>query len=115
MLRRVKGYSKAQVLEIDGLKILTQEHRVFVNDEPLVIGSTEYKLLHFFMTHTERVFYRDQLLDRVWGGNVYIEERTIDVHIRRLRKVLAPAGFDQRVQTVRGVGYRFSRQKSHNE
>ena len=72
------------------------------------LGPTEYRLLHFFMSHAERVFSRTQLLDRVWGSNVYIEERTVDVHIRRLRKALAPFGFDRFVQTVRGAGYRFS-------
>ena len=108
VLRRVKGYTQAQVLEFDGLKILLAEHRVFANGQALTVGPTEYKLLYFFMTHVERVFSRAQLLDRVWGGNVYLEERTVDVHIRRLRNVLAEHGFERFVQTVRGVGYRFS-------
>ena len=73
------------------------------------IGPTEYRLLHFFMTHPERVYTRSQLLDHVWGGNVYVEERTVDVHIRRLRKTLEPHRLDAMVQTVRGAGYRFSR------
>ena len=77
---------------------------------PVHIGPTEYRLLHFFMTHPERVFSRGQLLDNVWGTNVYIEERTVDVHIRRLRQSLAPSGHDRLVQTVRGAGYRFSAQ-----
>jgi len=72
------------------------------------MGPTEYRLLAFFMTHPERAYTRAQLLDQVWGGNVYIEDRTIDVHIRRLRKVLEPYGADRYVQTVRGTGYRFS-------
>jgi two-component system phosphate regulon response regulator PhoB len=72
------------------------------------IGPTEYRLLHFFMTHAERVYSRAQLLDHVWGGSVYVEERTVDVHIRRLRKTLEPFGLDGLVQTVRGTGYRFS-------
>jgi two-component system phosphate regulon response regulator PhoB len=72
------------------------------------MGPTEFKLLHFFMTHPERVYARSQLLDRVWGGNVYVEERTVDVHIRRLRKALSPYQFDKYIQTVRGSGYRFS-------
>jgi two-component system phosphate regulon response regulator PhoB len=75
---------------------------------PLALGPTEYRLLHFFMTHAERVYSRGQLLDHVWGGSVYVEERTVDVHIRRLRKALEPAGVDAMVQTVRGTGYRFS-------
>jgi len=108
VLRRVKGYTQSQVLEFKGLKILLAEHRVFAHDQALTIGPTEYKLLHFFMTHIERVFSRAQLLDRVWGGNVYLEERTVDVHIRRLRNALAIGGFACYVQTVRGVGYRFS-------
>jgi len=72
------------------------------------LGPTEYRLLQFFMEHPERVYSRSQLLDRVWGGNVYVEERTVDVHIRRLRKALEPFGADVLIQTVRGSGYRFS-------
>jgi two-component system phosphate regulon response regulator PhoB len=83
-------------------------HRVSAGDRTVPLGPTEYRLLHFFMTHPERVYSRAQLLDRVWGGNVYVEERTIDVHIRRLRKALADFGYDRFVQTVRGSGYRFS-------
>ena len=74
------------------------------------LGPTEYRLLQFFMEHPERVYSRSQLLDRVWGGNVYVEERTVDVHIRRLRKALEPFARDALVQTVRGAGYRFSTQ-----
>ena len=83
-------------------------HRVFCGDQPVHIGPTEYRLLHFFITHAERVYTRSQLLDHVWGGGVYVEERTVDVHIRRLRKTLEPFGKDELVQTVRGAGYRFS-------
>jgi two-component system phosphate regulon response regulator PhoB len=94
-------------LRIDGIA-----HRVFANvdgsDVPVAIGPTEYRLLHFFMTHPERVYSRAQLLDHVWGGSVYVEERTVDVHIRRLRRTLEPSGLDAMVQTVRGTGYRFS-------
>ena len=75
---------------------------------PWPLGPTEYRMLEFFMTHPERVYTRDQLLDRIWGGNVYVEERTIDVHIRRLRKALEDFGYDRFIQTVRGSGYRFS-------
>ena len=91
-----------------GLRIDGAAHRVFAGDTPVSIGPTEYRLLHFFMTHAERVYSRTQLLDHVWGGNVYVEERTIDVHIRRLRKTLEPHGLENLVQTVRGAGYRFS-------
>jgi two-component system phosphate regulon response regulator PhoB len=83
---------------------------VFAGDEPVHLGPTEYRLLHFFMSHSERVYSRAQLLDHVWGGSVYIEERTVDVHIRRLRKTLEAWGLDALIQTVRGAGYRFSAQ-----
>ena len=72
------------------------------------MGPTEYRLLYFFVSNPERVYTREQVLDRVWGQNVYVEERTVDVHIRRLRKALSPHGFDDHIQTVRGTGYRFS-------
>jgi two-component system phosphate regulon response regulator PhoB len=85
-------------------------HRVTSNGEPVQLGPTEYRLLRFFMEHPERVYSRGQLLDRIWGGNVYVEERTVDVHIRRLRKALEPHGCEPMVQTVRGAGYRFSTQ-----
>jgi two-component system phosphate regulon response regulator PhoB len=81
-----------------------------VQGELLDMGPTEFRLLHFFMTHPERVYTREQLLNNVWGQNVYVEERTVDVHIRRLRKALAVSGHDRHVQTVRTVGYRFSTQ-----
>jgi two-component system phosphate regulon response regulator PhoB len=81
---------------------------VRVGGEEVHLGPTEFRLLRFFMSHPERVYSRSQLLDRVWGGNVYIEERTVDVHIRRLRKALEPSGHDRMLQTVRGSGYRFS-------
>ncbi len=97
------GSISAGRLRIDGAA-----HRVFSGDTPVPIGPTEYRLLHFFMTHAERVYSRAQLLDNVWGGNVYVEERTVDVHIRRLRKTLEPFRLDGLVQTVRGSGYRFS-------
>src|SRR3546814_1902109 len=87
---------------VGALRIDGTAHRVFANNEPVQIGPTEYRLLHFFMTHPERVYTRTQLLDHVWGGNVYVEERTVDVHIRRLRKTLEPSALDGMVQTVRG-------------
>jgi two-component system phosphate regulon response regulator PhoB len=101
------GSISAGALRMDGAA-----HRVFAGapgrESELSLGPTEYRLLHFFMTHPDRVYSRSQLLDQVWGGGVYVEERTVDVHIRRLRKALEPAGADAMVQTVRGAGYRFS-------
>ncbi len=97
------GSVTAGKLRIDGAA-----HRVFADEQPLHVGPTEYRLLHFFMTHADRVYSRAQLLDHIWGGNVYVEERTVDVHIRRLRKALEPSGLQEMVQTVRGTGYRFS-------
>jgi|TARA_B110000881_G_scaffold91407_1_gene80242 two-component system phosphate regulon response regulator PhoB len=85
-------------------------HRVTIGNAPIDLGPTEYRLLQFFLTHQERVYSRDQILDYVWGGNVYLDERTVDVHIRRLRKAISIAGHENYVQTVRGAGYRFSTQ-----
>ncbi|MGD8408314.1 MAG: phosphate regulon transcriptional regulator PhoB [Thiohalophilus sp.] len=110
VLRRSAGQEVHEQIEIDGLTIDTASHRVRANGESISLGPTEFRLLHFFMTHAERVYSRDQLLDQVWGNQVYIEDRTVDVHIRRLRKALAPYGFDRHIQTVRGAGYRFSKQ-----
>ena len=110
VLRRA-GPEQNELVQIDaGLTVDLTQHRVTANDQPVHVGPTEFRLLHFFMTHPERVYSRSQLLDQVWGRNVYIEERTVDVHIRRLRKALEPYGFESLVQTVRGVGYRFSHQ-----
>lgn len=83
-------------------------HRVSVNGEVVHLGPTEYRLLQYLMMHADRVYSRSQLLDRVWGANVYVEERTVDVHVRRLRKVLTAHGVEKHIQTVRGAGYRFS-------
>jgi two-component system phosphate regulon response regulator PhoB len=110
VLRRSAGHEVPEQVEIDGLTLDMASHRVGANGESISLGPTEFRLLHFFMTHAERVFSRDQLLDQVWGNQVYIEDRTVDVHIRRLRKALAPYGFDRHIQTVRGAGYRFSKQ-----
>jgi two-component system phosphate regulon response regulator PhoB len=96
---------------VDGLVLDPVCHRVTSNNESLTMGPTEYKLLQFFMTHQDRVYSRSQLLDQVWGGNVYVEDRTVDVHIRRLRKALGER-HEHLVQTVRGTGYRFSAQAS---
>jgi two-component system phosphate regulon response regulator PhoB len=108
VLRRSREDDDDGSVTIGGLRIDGAAHRVFAGDEPLQVGPTEYRLLHFFMTHADRVYTRAQLLDHVWGGNVYVEERTVDVHIRRLRKALEPAKIEEMVQTVRGSGYRFS-------
>ncbi len=109
VLRRVDP-AMNDTIEFGGIKLDNSTHRVSIMDKTLEFGPTEYKLLYFFMTHPERVYNRSQLLDRVWGGNVYIEERTVDVHIRRLRKVLAEHKSAHLIQTVRGAGYRFSTQ-----
>jgi two-component system phosphate regulon response regulator PhoB len=95
-------------IECEGLTLDRASHRVTAGDRTVALGPTEYRMLEFFMTHPERVYSREQLLDRIWGGNVYVEERTIDVHIRRLRKALEEHGREHLVQTVRGAGYRFS-------
>jgi two-component system phosphate regulon response regulator PhoB len=108
VMRRTRGDEEDGSVALGGLRIDGAAHRVFAGDKPVTIGPTEYRLLLFFMTHAERVYTRSQLLDHVWGGNVYVEERTVDVHIRRLRKTLEPYGMDPLVQTVRGAGYRFS-------
>ena len=97
-----------EVLTAEGLKLDAASHRVSVGESEIVLGPTEYRLLYFFMRHRDRVYSRAQLLDRIWGGTVYVEERTVDVHIRRLRKALTQCGYDRLIQTVRGAGYRFS-------
>lgn len=108
VLRRYSGADNGGRFEADGLVLDPETYRVTVNDEKIETSPTEFKLLHFFIGHPERVYSRSQLLDQVWGENVYVEERTVDVHIRRLRKTLEPYGYDSYIQTVRSVGYRFS-------
>jgi len=108
VLRRATPGGAAEAIEAGRLRIDTAGHRVSCGEQAVPLGPTEYRLLQFFMEHPERVYTRSQLLDRVWGGNVYVEERTVDVHIRRLRKALEPFACDELVQTVRGAGYRFS-------
>jgi len=108
VFRRVSPTALDEPLEVEGLKLDPVSHRVSADGESVDMGPTEFRLLHFFMTHPERVYSREQLLDNVWGTNVYVEDRTVDVHIRRLRKALGPSGYERLVQTVRGVGYRFS-------
>ncbi|MBY5983470.1 phosphate regulon transcriptional regulator PhoB [Halomonas sp. DP5Y7-2] len=107
VLRRATPRGVEDPVEVDGLKLDPVSHRVSVDGKSLEMGPTEYRLLQFFMTHQERAYTRGQLLDQVWGGNVYVEERTVDVHIRRLRKALGEP-HQQLIQTVRGTGYRFS-------
>lgn len=107
VLRRATPPGVESPVEVDGLTLDPVGHRITTADGALNIGPTEYRLLQFFMTHQERVYTRSQLLDQVWGGNVYVEERTVDVHIRRLRKALGTQ-YDHLIQTVRGTGYRFS-------
>jgi two-component system phosphate regulon response regulator PhoB len=107
LLRRL-GPAEDDVLKTADLRIDTASHEVTVRGEEVPLAPTEYKLLRFFMEHPDRVYSRAQVLDRVWGGNVYIEERTVDVHIRRLRQALTPYGYDKLIRTVRGAGYRFS-------
>ncbi|MEH6562441.1 MAG: phosphate regulon transcriptional regulator PhoB [Marinobacter sp.] len=109
VLRRATPPGIDSPVNVDGLALDPSSHRVTANGCSLNIGPTEYRLLQFFMTHQERVYSRSQLLDQVWGGNVYVEERTVDVHIRRLRKALGDH-HDYLIQTVRGAGYRFSTQ-----
>ena len=108
VLRRAGAAGLDHMVEFEALKLDQQGQRITVDGQTVPLGPTEYRMLEFFMTHPERVFSRDQLLDRLWGGNVYVEERTIDVHVRRLRKSLEKFGLDRFVQTVRGSGYRFS-------
>jgi len=110
LLRRSGIEREDEMVVIEGLSLDTAGHRVNIKGKTVKLGPTEFRLLHFFMTHPERVYSRDQLLDQVWGNQVYIEDRTVDVHIRRLRKALAPFEYDRHVQTVRGSGYRFSKQ-----
>ena len=108
VLRRTSVVAAEKAIDVEGLCLDPVSHRISANDEPVDMGPTEYRLLEFFMSHQERAYSRTQLLDQVWGANVYVEDRTIDVHIRRLRKALAPFGYDRFIQTVRGTGYRFS-------
>ena len=108
VLRRRSPQSTDDVVEVDGLRLDPASHRVLGNGVVLDLGPTEFRLLHFLMTHPERVHSRTQLLDQVWGDHVFVEERTVDVHIRRLRQALSPSGHDGLVETVRGTGYRLA-------
>ena len=110
LIRRAGGGPANERMQVSELVLDGESRRVLVGEEPVDMGPTEFKLLQFFMSHPERAYTRSQLLDQVWGANVYVEERTIDVHIRRLRKALqSPRGdYSNLIQTVRGTGYRFS-------
>jgi two-component system phosphate regulon response regulator PhoB len=108
VLRRRAPQLTHDLVALGGLRLDPATHRLWGDDQPLDLGPTEFRLLHFFMTHPERVHSRALLLDQVWGDHVFVEERTVDVHIRRLRKSLEPTGHHQLIQTVRGSGYRFS-------
>jgi len=118
LVARVKAVLRRGIIEnpqgiivFQGLQLDSTTHQVTHQDQPLKIGPTEYRLLYFFMTHQERVFAREQILHHVWGGNVYIDERTVDVHVRRLRKILEPLQLADYLQTVRCAGYRFGKLK----
>lgn len=108
VLRRRSPQATEDAVELGGLQVDPATHRVNANGGPVNLGPTEFRLLHFLITHPERVHSRSQLLDQVWGDHVFVEERTVDVHIRRLRSALEASGLDRMVQTVRGSGYRLS-------
>ena len=105
VLRRRAPQLTSEAVEVEGLAINPATRAVTGNGQALRMSPTEFELLHFFMTHPDRVYTRTQILDHVWGDHVFIEERTVDVHIRRLRKELEPSGFDALIDTVRGSGY----------
>lgn len=109
LLRRLAPQKTDNIIELDNLSLNPQDHSVFANGQAVHFAPTEFKLLHFFMTHPNRIYSRSELLDLVWGDHVFIEERTVDVHIRRLRKQLGSVGLDDCIETVRGLGYRFGK------
>jgi len=108
VLRRGAPQATEDPVRIGGLRLDPATHRITAGERPVILGPTEFRLLHFLMTHAERVHSRTQLLDQVWGDHVFVEERTVDVHIRRLRAALENGGYDSLIQTVRGSGYRMS-------
>lgn len=109
VMRRRAPLHSDEIVEISGLILDPAAHRIVGNGHRIELGATEFRLLHFFMTHPERVYSRGQLLDEAWGDHVFVEERTVDVHIRRIRQALQPSGHKELVETVRGIGYRFRR------
>lgn len=110
LVRRTQPETSEDLIRMGDLSIDPVSRRAAINDQVVSLGPTEYRLLEFFMKHPDRAFTREQLLNKVWGPNVYIDERTIDVHIRRLRKALSIDGYENSIQTVRGFGYRFSKE-----
>ncbi len=108
VLRRSSPFLDDETVSVEGLTIDMAAHRVYADESAISLGPIEFRLLSFLATHPERVYSRSQLLDNVWGGDVYVDERTVDVHIRRVRKALEPYGYQRFIQTVRGAGYRFS-------
>lgn len=109
VLRRINGTSSpGSIIEAGRIVIDTEQYRVKIDDEEVDFSPTEFKLLHFLASNENRVYARDQLLDNVWGEHVYVDDRTVDVHIRRVRKVLEPYSCDSYIKTIRGIGYRFS-------
>ncbi|MBN2866400.1 MAG: phosphate regulon transcriptional regulator PhoB [Thiotrichales bacterium] len=116
LMARIKALLRRQdselltgdVLKAGRMRLDLGSHRFSIDDQEVKLGPTEFKLVHYFMTHANRVFTRAQLLDHVWGENIIVEERTVDVHIRRLRKLLEPLGVESYIQTIRGSGYRFA-------
>lgn len=110
VLRRSGALENTERIETQGIVLSLDEHRLKIDDTVVALSPTEYRLMEFFMTHPDKVYSRGQLLDHVWGRSTYIEERTVDVHIRRLRKILSRFQREELVQTVRGFGYRFSLQ-----
>ncbi len=108
VLRRVKVEATNEAVDVNGLLLDPVSHRVTVDDRDLALGPTEFRLLHLFMTHPERVYSREQLLNLVWGSNIHVGPRTVDMHVSNLRKTLEASGHDRLIQTVRGSGYRFS-------
>ena len=108
VLRRSTGGTEDEIVKAGEIELDAAAHRVTVGGSEVHLGPTEYRLLKYLITHADRVYSRTQLLDRVWGANVYVEERTVDVHVRRLRKALSEFGVERYIQTVRGAGYRFS-------
>ncbi len=107
ILRRTSATDESGQINVEGLTLDSESHQVLATGKPVHMGPTEYRLLEFFMQHIGKAYNRTQLLDNVWGTNVYVEERTVDVHIRRLRKALQPHDLDKYIQTIRGHGYRF--------
>ncbi|MCX8048039.1 MAG: phosphate regulon transcriptional regulator PhoB [Methylohalobius sp.] len=108
VLRRFGKGEKPGLIKVGGILLNPEQHKVEIDGQPINLSPTEYRLLEFFLIHPDKVYSRSQLLDRVWGRDSYIEERTVDVHIRRLRKILAEYGRDAMIETVRGFGYRFT-------